>query len=392
MTKAIDTKAIVSNIKAGKFHLLNGKKQVMVTDHDDKKAKVTIDFHAIGKEGKISKKEGSTDITDPMQLIPMKGKLTQLATISESAVNRAMKAFSKSANGAPGKSAVSKSDVKKIFYAYVTTLKEIAASDDADEKRDLRKERNKALKVITKAGYEVRDDDTALVLTYDGDDIASRKAPSLKKAGKKADKNKASKKAARVYILLSKEKKVVAAKALKETKRGQKCSFKLDGEKEERIIKSDFIFEERDEAKAALKEMKKGKEKGKKAKIEKAAKVYVLLKKQKKVVAGKLLKELGSGKMKVAYKDPEAEEKTTKNFKPDVVFEERDEAKDALKELKKGKVKEQKGKEKGKGKKAVKTVVLCGACKHRMKKTDECPWYDHVYADSDICENFKAKK
>lgn len=409
----IDVKGIEKNIQAGDIFLMDGKKQIVVDDYEVKKAGVVIDFRNVGKEGKLSNKEQNAEITSAYELIPIKGKLVTTVTATEAAVNRAMKEWMKAnGNADTGKSSkagkkASKSDdkavkreMKKAFSTMLKNLKTIVKSDDKDEIKEAKAENRKLVKAINKAGFSLQEEDGEIAL-LDGDEeeVATRKLPAAKadkkagktsaKAGKKADKPK------KVYALLKKEKKVVTAKALKKTKSGAKCAFKLDGETEERSIKSEFIFEDRTDAKAALKELKGGGKKASSKKTDKKAdkkkadkpkKVYVAAK--KKVLAGKLVKELSSGKLKIEFKDSDGD-KVLKSFKPEVVFESKAEAKKALKGTDK-----KAGKKSSKKAASKKEELTCGQCKFRNAKTNECKWYNDVFADSEICEDghFKAKK
>lgn len=345
--ETIDVKGIKETLSGNEIFLFGGKKVILVTDTEAKKSGVTVAYKKVTSEGSVGRKALSVTITQPGELVPIKGKVVQSVSISEAALNRAMKVAS-NGKGKGKKSAKASGPVEKVF------------------------------------------------------------------------------------ALLRKEKKVVKAKVLKATKTGKKVEFKLDGEKEARALKDDFLFDDRDEAREALKELKgtgkKGKkaagkktakETGKKAADEKAAKsakktakakCYLLLKKEKKVVTGRIVKELSSGKIKVQYKDPEDEEKVSKSFKGDFIFEDRAEAKAALKTLKgdgkkasskKSESKKASGKKtsskkaasKKAEKKAAATVELtCGSCKWRNPKKNDCPDYDDVYEDSDICEKYKAKK
>ena len=338
----VDVKGIEATLKAGDIFLLGGKKQIVVDGYDAKKGGVTIDFRKVGKEGKLSTKSASLEVTEPTELLPLKGKIVSTVSISEKALDRAMKAYAKG-NGKTSRSAkVDKS---------------------------------------TKTGKSV-----------------------------KADKP------AKVYAVLKKEKKVVSAKVLKETSSGKKCEFRFEGEKISRSIKDEFIFDDRSEAKAALKELKGGKStkavtksSEKKAASKKepktseakagSKKVYVILKSANKVVSGKFVKETANGaKTKVIFRDPEQEEKVTRSFKNELVFEDRPEAKAALKALKNGKKdsgkakKEEKAKS-GKAAKAAKEELTCSDCKKFNKKKNDCEHYNGTHANDPICDDgfFVAK-
>lgn len=421
--QAIDVKGIEKNLEASDIFLFGGKKQIVVDDYDVKKGAVVVDYRTISKTGSLGRKGYSANVDDPTQLLPIKGRLTTTASITETALKRAMNAWLKANQndtGAGGTTAKSERQalmaVKRNFSAYARNLKAIEKTDDREDKKDMRAENRTALRAITKAGYGIRDEDNKIVL-FSGSgkktvDIMSRRAPAAKatKTTKVAEKTKAAKTPAKakVYVVLRKEKKVVAAKVLKDTRAGAKCSFRLDGEVVERSIREQYMFDTRPEAREALSELKGGKTSRRKAAAKKTTtkktkaaaseKVFVMLKTQRKVVVGKVLKASADGnKVRVTFKDPAKGEAVTRTVSSTIVFESRPEARTALRATrtagKKTSTKSVSKKTSARKAKA-KAAPTCGSCKHRNARKNDCPWYNDVYSDSAICDDghYRAKK
>jgi hypothetical protein len=427
--QAIDVKGIEKNLEASDIFLFGGKKQIVVDDYDVKKGTVAVGYRAIGKFGNLSKKEYTANVNDPAQLLPIRGRLTTTASITETALKRAMNAWLKANQndtGASGTTVKSEKQalraVKRDFSGYARNLKLVAKSDDSAERKELKAENRKALRAITKAGYGIRDEENKIVLftklgalkSMKTVDIMSRRTLTAAKATRTTKTTKTTKAAkstkaaktsakAKVYVVLRKEKKVVAAKVLKDTRAGAKCSFRLDGEVIERSIREQYMFDTRTEARESLAELKGGKTSrqkapAKKTKAEAADKVFIMLKAHKKVVVGKRIKESANGKKaRVTFKDPAEGEVVTKTVSSAIIFESRPEARAALRSIgngKAGKTAASKTVAKASGRKAkAKATPTCGMCKHRNTRKNDCPWYDSVYEDSDICDDghYKAK-